>query len=174
MSKHYVTERAYLASLNPPLAKENARGRFSREAKAALVTARDNGITFGEGADSQGNSSPAVAKAAAGHSQSLSDIRAWAKSNGYDVGIRGRIPSDVLKAYNGEVQEVKPDPWLAKPASHQPRLRQLDCLYGLTEEGYRVGFSLCRRCTSHLSRCACKQGPMPPSIVVKVLDQTTV
>jgi hypothetical protein len=174
MSKHYATERAYLASLNPPLAKENARGRFSREAKAALITARYNVITFGEGADSQGNSSPAAANAAAGPSQALGDIRTWARANGYDIGVRGRIPSDVLKAYNGEVQEVKPDPWLAKPAPHQPRLRQLDCLYGLTEEGYRVGFSTCRRCMSHLSRCACKQGPMPPSIVVKVLDQTTV
>lgn len=29
----------------------------------------------------------------------LSEIRAWAKSNGYDVSDRGRIPAAVLEAY---------------------------------------------------------------------------
>jgi hypothetical protein len=176
MSVNYSTERAYLASLTPPLAKASGRGRFSKDAKAALENARKNGVTFDtdKGNDSLGNHLPAAAKAAAGTSQSLSDIRTWAKANGYDIGVRGRIPSDVLNAYNGDPVKSDPDPWLAKPAPHQPRLRQLDCLYGLTEEGYRVGFSTCRRCMCHLSRCSCKQGPMPPSIVVKMLDQTTV
>ena len=29
-----------------------------------------------------------------------SEIRAWAKSNGYDVPDRGRIPADVREAFN--------------------------------------------------------------------------
>ena len=168
MSKNYATERAYLASLNPPLAIENARGRFSREAKAALAEARENGITFGEPGEKSSTKSSE-------RSSNVNDIRLWAKQNGLEVGVRGRIPLDIIRAYEGKAPApAAVDQWLAKPPPPQPRLRQVDCMYGLTEEGYRVGFSTCRRCMAHLSRCACKQGPMPPSIVVKVLDQATV
>ena len=29
-----------------------------------------------------------------------SDVRAWARENGHEVGLRGRIPSDVAEAFN--------------------------------------------------------------------------
>lgn len=40
------TEREFLASLNPPLAKAGARGRFSTAATAALAKARAEGFGF--------------------------------------------------------------------------------------------------------------------------------
>jgi len=37
---------------------------------------------------------------AAGREQARQDIRAWARSNGYPVGDRGRLPQAVVAAYN--------------------------------------------------------------------------
>jgi len=170
MSKNYKSERAYLASLTPPLAKENSRGRFSREAQAALVEARANGVTFGSEDDSQGNSGPSVAKAAGGHSPSV--VREWARDNGYDVPSRGRISADVMAAYTGNPLTPKVRVGqLAEQPPPQVKLRKAITLYGLTEEGYRVGYSHCRRCVQSMVYCACKDGPKPPSIVVQTLDR---
>ena len=170
MSNKYKTERAYLASLTPPLAKENSRGRFSREAQAALVEARANGVTFGSEDDSQGNSGPPVAKAAGGHSPSV--VREWARANGYDVPSRGRISADVMAAYTGNPLTPKaPTGQVANPVPVQVKLRKAITLYGLTEEGYRVGYSHCRRCVQSMVYCACKDGPKPPKIIVQTLDR---
>ena len=168
---HFNTEREYLSSLTPPLAKANGRGRFSKEAQAALVDARQNGVTFGtdKDGDSLGNPLPPEAAASGGHSSA--DVRAWALENGYEVPARGRISEDIIAAYNGNPLTPS-DEWLAKPVPVQTKVRNLTTMYGETQEGYKVGFSLCRRCTSHIMYCTCKAGPLPPSIVVKVLDQT--
>jgi len=173
MSKHYGSERAYLASLTPPLAKENSRGRFSREAKAALVEARSNGVTFGSEDDSQGNSLAPAASAAGGHSPS--QVREWARKNGYDVPSRGRISADVMAAYTGNplTPKVRAGQFAEQPPP-QIKLRKAITLYGLTEEGYRVGYSHCRRCVQSMVYCDCKDGPKPPSIVVKTLDPIPV
>ena len=171
MSNHFSTEREYLASLTPPLAKENSRGRFSREAKAALVEARANGVTFGSEDDSLGDRLPPVAKAAGGPSPSA--IREWAKENGYQVPSRGRIPSDIIAAYTGNPLTPKSQPpgQLANPVPVQKRIRKAVTLYGLTKEGYRVGYSVCHRCTQSMVYCTCKDGVKPPSIIVQTLDQ---
>ncbi|HWJ66345.1 MAG TPA: Lsr2 family protein [Nocardioides sp.] len=42
----------------------------------------------------------ATAAAASGSGASASDIRAWARENGYDVPARGRIPADVRQAFD--------------------------------------------------------------------------
>ena len=168
--KHYNTEREYLSSLTPPLAKAAGRGRFSKQALEALVKARENGVTFGSSKDdSLGNSLPPEAEASGGTSSA--DIRAWAIDNGYEVPARGRISEEIIAAYNGNPLTPS-DEWLAKPVPVQTKVRNLTTMYGETVEGYKVGFSLCRRCTSHIMYCTCKAGPLPPSIVVKVLDQT--
>lgn len=173
MSKHYSSEREYLASLTPPLAKENSRGRFSKEAKAAIVEARANGVTFGSEDDSLGNPLPPAAKAAGGPSPSA--VREWAKENGYQVPSRGRLPSDIIAAYTGNPLTPKVDPGqLARPVPVQKRLRKAITLYGLTEEGYKVGYSTCRRCVQSVVYCDCKGGVKPPSIVVKTLDPTPI
>ena len=170
MSNHFSTEREYLASLTPPLAKENSRGRFSREAKAALVDARATGVTFGSEDDSLGNQLPLAANAAGGHSPSV--VRAWARENGYEVPTRGRIPSDIIAAYTGNPLTPKARTGqFAQPVPVQVKLRKAITLYGLTEEGYRVGYSHCRRCMQSMVYCSCKDGPKPPKIIVRTLDQ---
>lgn len=173
MSNHYSTEREYLASLTPPLAKDNSRGRFSKEAKQALVEARSNGVTFGSEDDSAGNSVPPATSAAGGHSPSV--IREWARENGYQVPSRGRIPADIIAAYSGNPLTPKARTGqYAQPVPVQVKLRKAVTLYGLTEEGYKVGYSACRRCMQSTVYCACKAGVKPPTIVVKTLDQLPV
>jgi hypothetical protein len=39
-------------------------------------------------------------RASAGRSTGAADIRAWARAHGRDIADRGRIPSDVIAAYN--------------------------------------------------------------------------
>ena len=46
---------------------------------------------------------PARARPAAAPQQvNLSEVRAWAKSNGYDISDRGRIPAAVMEAYQAK------------------------------------------------------------------------
>lgn len=170
------TKREYLAGLNPPLAKPG-RGRFSAEAIKALAEAEAAGVVFDEPVK------PVKEVATEGDKPSQptkptsesSLIRAWAADNGIKVGERGRIPEEITKAYRaGDVSLVKS----SKPAvktvyavTPQPRVRQVKAMYGEDETGLVIGFAMCRRCTMHVSRCACRTGPLPPSIVVKVLDR---
>lgn len=111
-----------------------------------------------------------MAKAAGGHSPSV--VREWAKANGYDVPSRGRISADVMAAYTGNplTPKVRVGQFAEQPPP-QIKLRKAITLYGLTEEGYRVGYSHCRRCVQSMVYCACKDGPKPPSIVVQTLDR---
>lgn len=177
MSKHFASEREYLISLDPPLAKPG-RGRFSQEAKDALVAARKSGITFGTPeADVKGQHVPLVGstdenRSARGASINPASVRSWAKESGYDLAKRGRIPSYIIDAYlSNPVPEEPTDKWLADPPKKQVRVRQVRSMYGLTVEGYRVGFSTCRRCLAHISMCACSDGPKPPSVVDRVLAE---
>ena len=104
MAKNFASEREYLLSLNPPLAKPG-RGRFSKEGKEALAEARKNGVTFGTPeADDKGKSVPPVGnpdsdRTTGGASINPTLVRAWAKDNGHDVAKRGRIPSYIIDAY---------------------------------------------------------------------------
>jgi len=180
MVKHFETQREYLASLNPPLAKAGARGKFSKVAHEALAEASAKGITFGpiavesksEDSDSLGKSKAPVAKVAGA---SPSDIRAWALAQGMEVSVRGRISREVIDAYNGNPLTTKPEQngWTANPVPRQLKVRPPTTYYGLTEEGYRVGWSTCRGCKQSSIYCSCEGGPRPPSIVVQVLDLTS-
>jgi len=51
---------------------------------------------------------------------------------------------------------------------HPGYVREPTGYEGLTEEGFVVGWEMCRRCASHSTHCTCKEGVKPPSIVVKV------
>lgn len=167
------TKREYLAGLNPPLAKPG-RGRFSKEAVEALAAAEAAGVVFDEPVKpvkevaTEGDKPSQPSKP----TSETAEVRAWAASNGIKVGERGRIPANVLDAFKAK------DASIAKPASKpvyavtpQVRTRQVRAMYGVDDRGHKVGFAICRKCTYHVSLCACKAGPTPPSIVVKVLDQ---
>lgn len=176
MAKHFETQREYLASLTPPLAKAGARGKFSKVAHEALAEATTKGITFGpvatsEDSDSLGKSKAPVTTVAGA---SPAQIRKWAIDQGLAVPTRGRLPADILTAYTGNPLTPKkpvPSGLLANPVPRRVRVREPETLYGLTEEGYKVGYDTCRRCKYHMSYCECKQGVKPPSIVVQVLDK---
>lgn len=121
-----VTPRAFLASLNPPLAVltddagKPARGRFSTKGNEALATARADGFLF---LGDEGNeNNPVVEKkerkratpapAADGTTPAPAprptvtlpetnpkEVRAWAKQNGHEVKDRGRIDRKVVQAF---------------------------------------------------------------------------
>ncbi len=85
-----MTEREYLVTLG--LAKPG-KGRYSNAAKEALEKARGEGQTF---------DTPTVSTKSDTY-QTDSDpksVRAWAKTQGINVGERGRIHADILRQYD--------------------------------------------------------------------------
>ena len=71
-------------------AEAEARAEVARLSKA-LDDAKTRLRTLG------GSSGPGAAKSRSG--QDLGAVRTWARANGHDVNDRGRVPADVLAAY---------------------------------------------------------------------------
>jgi len=123
-----LTPRAFLVSLNPPLAEQfgkdgvtPARGRFSNAATAALAAARADGFLFLGDEGNENNPAPevkapraaATPKAPAAPKPAPApaapqvvlptvnpkEVRAWAKANGHEVGDRGRLNQTVVSAF---------------------------------------------------------------------------
>lgn len=101
-----TTPREYLVSLG--LAKPG-RGRFSREAIAALDKARAEGTVFDEAApakpvtvhvkkETSAPTAPVVSESEAAGVDPKA-VREWAKDEGHVVSDRGRIPASVTAAY---------------------------------------------------------------------------
>jgi len=82
-----MNEREYLVSLG--LAKPGVVGRFSKQAHKALNDAREQGITFDK---------PVVVVSQV--DTDVSNARKWARENGINVGVRGRLRPEILTAYN--------------------------------------------------------------------------
>lgn len=110
------TARAYLFGLG--LAKsESGRGRFSREAHEALAKARKAGTKFAD--DEKPVTTPRVVKAPKPEAIAkptekvdIPAVREWAKANGYTIGERGRVHSDIINAYLAGVapeERVQPE-----------------------------------------------------------------
>lgn len=115
------TERDFLASLTPPLAKAGARGRFSADAHAALAKARADGFGFiGDKGHPQTEvkaapkaapkvvtsavstetvSVPAQTKTVQTGTVDAKAARTWARSQGMTVGERGRLHPNIISAY---------------------------------------------------------------------------
>lgn len=100
-----MTPREYLVSLG--LAKPS-RGRFSREAVAALEKARAEGMTFDEPEATKPvtvhtkKESPApgpVVSESVSASVDPKAVREWAREEGHIVSDRGRMPLSVVSAY---------------------------------------------------------------------------
>jgi hypothetical protein len=171
-----ATKRDYLISLG--LAKPG-RGRFSKEATAALEAALASGVTFDEPVVAPAKEKAVTTEGADAPSQSprpiseATAIREWATKNGISVGVRGRIAADIIKAYQtGNVTSVKSEsPRVFAKPTPQVRVRQEKTRYGLTTEGYTVGWSQCRKCAQHISFCRCGSGPKAPDMIVKSLDR---
>lgn len=166
-----ATKREYLVGKG--LAKPG-RGRFSKEANDALAAAEAAGVVFDEPVKpvkevaTEGDKPSQPSKPASESTK----IREWASRNGITVGERGRLPQNVVTAFNAD------NPALAKgetvkvyKVEPQKRVRQVGGYMGLDAEGHRIGWSICTRCKYHVNLCACKSGPQPPKFIVKALDE---
>lgn len=134
-----ATQREYLVSLG--LAKPS-RGRFSKEAKAALAKAVEEGMTFTDTKEAPQASADASEHPRPRPSGEASPSPRKDSGGGVPLLIIGGSPT---------------------------KLRNISSLKGLTVEGYRVGFDTCRRCMGPLTHCSCKK-PKAPGIVVEILD----
>ena len=111
--------------------------------------------------------------------------REWLIANGFNPGKRGRFSKEMLDALAGsgiafdkpvhvpKKREVKEsvNHLAPNPFTKSIPVRESKTLYGLSVEGYKIGFSLCFECSQHMSFCTCKGGPLAPSSVIKALDK---
>lgn len=167
------TPRDFLASLTPPLAIPNSRGRLSKDAHAALDKARAEGFRFigDEGhpqtevkekkekkvttpkatpaptqTKAEGTTvTPATSHpAAAQASFNAKEVRAWAKANGHEVGERGRIRPEVIAAFaKAGGKPVGPRASRPTPAS-MPKTRKEKVAYAV-ERNTVIGFTTCAK-----------------------------
>jgi hypothetical protein len=77
------------------LSEKNA-DRF-REVLAEFVA---NARRTSRGSRAGGSGAPRRSHRASGDREQTAAIREWARKNGYKIGEKGRIPGDVLEAYN--------------------------------------------------------------------------
>lgn len=147
-----VTKRDWLASLTPPLAKPG-RGRFSREAIAAIAKAESEGMVFDD---------PAPSKPAP---------RPMPKPSTKVPGISEAVAKNLPGVTNAPVvNETTEPPMIAPEVKPQSLVRDVKSLNGYTKEGWKVNFATCAKCANHVKYCKCSGGPHAPSIVV-TLDE---
>jgi hypothetical protein len=105
--------------------------------------------------------------------------RDWLRSKGYNVGERGRLSVDssgltFVESSEDAVVFVPEAPnldWRKNPHFDDPMIRESRTLFGFSREGYKIGFSMCFACTSHMSRCKCKGGVMAPPTIVSTKEK---
>ena len=97
--------------------------------------------------------------------------REWLRSQGFQVGERGRLNPAMLKALEGfeeeqpQVVEKKEEIQFFIPPDVVQRPTRT--LYGYSREGYKVAFVLCFHCSRHMMYCKCARGITAPSSVVR-------
>lgn len=172
-----VTPREWLASQadseGNPLAKAGTRGRFGKDAVAALEHAKAQGWTFTEPVKAAPSAPaaprvtaprPAAAPAAApAPVETLpqvdpKEVRAWAKQNGHEVAQRGRLHKTVVQAFLKA--GGKPVGQGAKRVTplDMPKVRRETTGFVMIGNT-RIRQDMCGACKASVSRCACKVGP---------------
>lgn len=110
------------------------------------------------------------------------DKRAYLRSLGFEVGERGRFSAEMQAAIAKadiafEAPEKKKQEYsreeIISSLPPQPKVREPRQLFGYTDEGFKVGFVTCRRCSQHMIYCNCSEGVLAPSIV-KVCEDPIV
>lgn len=106
--------------------------------------------------------------------------RDWLRSQGFQVGERGRLSPAMLTAledYPGEessgaiyddVEVIVHDPQYFTDT--REKIREPKTMYGLTREGKKVPFVLCFSCNEHMMFCECEGGIKPPPNVLKIVE----
>jgi len=189
------TPRDFLASLNPPLATAGARGRFSKDAQAALATARGDGFLFigDEGHPKTAAPAPKKEKAPAtqktvvtgaptpaptGGTVDAKAVRAWAKANGVEVGERGRIRPEVVTQYlanggkttaTGSTVKVTLG-GSAKPPVDAVKVRDEKTGYSVIG-GTLIRQDSCGSCKARITHCGCKKGPQVHPFLAREVGQ---
>ena len=116
--------------------------------------------------------------------------REWLVQQGLAKATRGRLSleahaalaeaiasgtqfSDDANTSNDESMPNPDDrPWTQAIVKDWPVIRKsVGQLYGKTEEGWRVGFITCRKCSLHYKYCSCK--PFGAPAIVATLDDKT-
>jgi hypothetical protein len=89
------------------------RGRFSREANAALDKARKAGTVFSDDASKvekpktvKVEKTPKAVAVKPTERYDNAEVRKWARANGHTVGERGRIHVDVINAYLSSTEKA--------------------------------------------------------------------
>lgn len=106
--------------------------------------------------------------------------RDWLRSQGFNVGERGRLTPAMLaalEAYDGEekVEElIKP---MATVLYHEPmfaQVREAKVLTGLDRAGNKISFVTCYNCKEHMMYCHCKSGVFAPPNVIQTKEKDVV
>lgn len=174
------TKRDYLVSLG--LAKADARGRFSKEAQAALDKAVSEGMVFAD--------TPSIRReTVVTQPYDARKVRRWAEKNGISLGQRGRVPADIVARFYAEnpdepvTDEVIP-PTMAQVAEADSQARAADEVFpaepvrdetvafvraARPEDAPEyisepvVGFTECAKCKHLVAFCGCEGGPVAPA-----------
>jgi hypothetical protein len=141
-----MTPREYAISLG--LAKPG-RGRLSREAHAAIEKAKTEGMTFDGDVKPLKSSKPKSSKIPK-HRPGGATIDEESGLVIYDINAE---PDDAPRNY--------------KPRPNHPIVRD-SVMKGFTPEGYAISFGVCYRCSEPVSRCACREGVLPPPSVARL------
>lgn len=176
-----VTKRDYLVSLG--LAKADARGRFSKEAQAALDKAVSEGKVFAD--------TPTTRKETVVITESydVKKVRRWAARQGIALGQRGRIPASIVAQYLAEnpaeaesvqtEEEAVAESYPAEPAAKEP-VRDETVAYGFARRAEDapeylsepvVAIENCGRCGGGIAYCRCTSGPHVPSYLTNGNDE---
>lgn len=141
-----TTAREYL--ITKGLAKPG-RGRLSRDAHAVLAKAIAEGMTF---TDSKPVPKRIKAEPKAESEQispQISSADIWP-----DVIPEGFWQSKITGALY--------------PIEESPVMREPKELFGVDEDGHKIGFIFCFSCMEHMMYCQCRE-ITPPSLVVRML-----
>jgi len=110
MAKKHITQ--LIDDLDGSVLEGGATVHFSLEGRAYEIDLSDDNakklrdafapyISAGRSVGSVGAAPRRAARGrSAGSSRDLADVRAWAEQNGFTVNSRGRIPANVLEAYD--------------------------------------------------------------------------
>ena len=176
-----MREREYLVSLG--LATPG-RGRFSREAQAALQAAREAGRTFDQpviSAPREKSQEPTVRRIEVPDRTSYDPkaVRKWAAEQGMTLGSRGRIDREVIAQYlslHGDVSRVIAEPSTAGQVLElRPRVHPVGTRFVHVDgkgRRHEIGdTNVDMVCGNSLSHCGCSA---PRALVRGILDYVPV
>jgi len=176
-----MTEREYLISLK---LAQPGRGRYSKEARAALDKAKADGMVFDKTAaelakEARLNKPKKVRKTTqvakevrpSQDSYDAKAVRAWGEQTGaIEKGKRGKLPTALINAYLAS-NKVEKKVTVRRSASKAEKVRDVTVGYTYARRGPKdpafiseplVAVQNCGSCSRGVSYCKCSSGPVAP------------